>query len=57
MKLDVATGKRQLWKKLVPPDAAGVYSIIEFHITPTGNAYVYSYSRLLSQLYQVEHMK
>jgi eukaryotic-like serine/threonine-protein kinase len=51
--LNLTTGERRLWKNLVPPDAAGVYSIIEFRITPKGDAYAYSYSRLLSQLYLV----
>ena len=36
-----------------PPDAAGVYSIIEFCITPTGHSYFYSYTRLLSQFFLV----
>jgi Tol biopolymer transport system component len=52
-RLDVDTGRRELWKTLVPPDAAGVYSIIEFRVTPTGHSYFYSYTRLLSQLYLV----
>jgi hypothetical protein len=51
--LDIANGRRHLWKTLVPPDPAGVYSIIEFSITPSGHAYFYSYTRLLSQLYLV----
>jgi hypothetical protein len=51
--LDLTTGQRRLWKTLVPPDMAGVYSIIEFQITPTGHSYFYSYTRLLSQLYLV----
>ena len=42
---------------LVPPDAAGVYSIIEFQITPSGHAYAYGYTRLLSQLYLVRGLK
>ena len=56
-KLDVATGQRQLWKTLIPPDAAGVYSFIEFVITPDGQSYFYSYTRLLSQLYLVHGLK
>ena len=51
--LDIATGRRELWKTLLPPDAAGVYSIIEFRVTPTGHSYFYSYTRLLSQLFLV----
>ena len=55
--LDIANGKRQLWKTLVPRDSAGVYSIIEFQVTPTGNSYFYSYTRLLSQLYLVRGLR
>jgi len=51
------TGTRRLWKSLIPPDAAGVYSIVEFRITPRGDAYAYSYTRLVSQLYLVRGLK
>lgn len=51
--LDIATGRRALWRPLVPPDPAGVYSIIEFKVTPSGHSYFYSYTRLLSQLFLV----
>jgi dipeptidyl aminopeptidase/acylaminoacyl peptidase len=56
-RLEIATGRRELWKTLVPQDAAGVYSIIEFRITPSANAYVYSYTRLLSQLFIVKGLQ
>ena len=56
-KLDLDSGERKPWKTLVPPDAAGVYSVIEFQITPTGDAYVYGYTRQLSQLYLVRGLK
>ena len=55
--LDLKSGERRPWKSLVPPDAAGVYSIQEFRITPKGDAYAYGYSRLLSQLYLVRGLK
>jgi Tol biopolymer transport system component len=55
--LDVDTGQRRLWKTLEPPDKAGVYSIIEFQITPDGKSYFYSFTRLLSQLYLVHGLK
>jgi WD40 repeat protein len=57
IKLDINTGRRHVWKTLVPPDAAGVYSIIQFQVTPTGHAYAYTYARVLSQLYQVHGLK
>ena len=50
-RLDLTNGRRELWKTLVPPDPAGVYSIIEFRVTPSGDSYFYSYRRLLSQLF------
>ena len=50
-----ATPERR--KTLVPPDSAGVYSVIEFQITPEGKSYFYSYTRLLSQLYLVRGLK
>ena len=50
-RLEIATGTRRLWKTLVPPDSTGVDSIIEFHITPGGDAYFYSFEHVLSQLY------
>ena len=56
-KLDLNSGERTLWKTLVPPDAAGVVSVIEFQITPTGDAYAYGYTRQLSQLYLVSGLK
>ena len=55
--LDIATGERRPWKTLAPSDVNGVYSIIEFQITPDGKSYFYSYTRLLSQLYLVRGLK
>ena len=56
-RLDITTGRRELWKTLLPPDPAGVYSIIEFKVTPTGHSYFYSYTRLLSQLFLVTGLR
>ena len=50
-RIEIATGKRELTRALMPTDAAGVYSIIEFQTTASGDAYAYSYTQLLSQLY------
>ena len=55
--LDITTGKRKLWKTIVPADPAGVDSIGNFIFTPNGKSYVYSYSRSLSDLYLVEGLK
>ena len=50
-RVDVRTGQRQLWKRIAPLDMAGVYSLMDFEITPDGGSYFYSYYRVLSQLY------
>lgn len=56
-KLDLATGRRQPWKQLVPPDVSGVTDISAILITPDGNNYVYEYGRTLSDLYLVNDVK
>jgi serine/threonine protein kinase/Tol biopolymer transport system component len=56
-RLDLATGRKELWKKLVPPDVSGVTDISSVLITPDGNNYVYEYGRTLSDLYLVNDLK
>jgi hypothetical protein len=41
----------------MPADPAGVYSIDEFQITPSGHAYFYNYRRVLSELYVVQGLR
>jgi Tol biopolymer transport system component/predicted Ser/Thr protein kinase len=55
--LELATGKRKLWKEVVPADAAGIDTIRGVEITPDARAYVYGYIRTLSDLYLVEGLK
>ena len=55
--LELSTGKRKLWKELVPADAAGIDTIRAITITPDAKAYVYGYIRTLSDLYEVEGLK
>lgn len=53
-RVEVATGKREEWKRLAPADATGVASVSTVQITPDGAAYTYTGLRLLSELYLVE---
>jgi eukaryotic-like serine/threonine-protein kinase len=55
--VDLASGKRTLWKQLVPSDPAGVETIGPVLISPDGKACVYGYHRTLSDLYMVEGLK
>ena len=50
-RLDLSTGKRELWKELIPADAAGVSEVTQPLPTPDGRYYVYTYIRLLDDLY------
>jgi WD40 repeat protein len=56
-RLEIVSGKRELWKELTPPDPAGISTISPPSITPDGKAYVYSYNRILSDLFLVEGVK
>ena len=56
-RLDLASGHKQLWRQLVPPDVSGVTDISSVLITPDGNNYVYEYGRTLSDLYLVNDLK
>ena len=55
-RLELATGRKELWRTLMPADAAGVSSLIPGP-TPDGSSYQYSYTRTLSDLYLVEGVK
>jgi hypothetical protein len=56
-RLELDSGKRTLWKQLMPPDPAGVEFIGPVLPTPDGKSYVYGYRRLLSDLYLVEGLQ
>jgi dipeptidyl aminopeptidase/acylaminoacyl peptidase len=60
-RLDPASGRRELWKKLGPADPTGLSnnSFIDSNVllTPDGKVYSYSYMRDLSDLYVVEGLK
>ncbi len=55
-KVDVADGKRVLWRRIeTPPDASNVSS--GFGIAPDERSYGYTYQRVLSDLYLVDGLK
>jgi len=55
--VEIATGRRTTWKDLRPPDPAGVLQVGPIVIAPDGHAYVYSYRRVLDELYVVTGMR
>jgi Tol biopolymer transport system component len=52
--IDLASGRRQLLRRLMPPDAAGVTQIHPTFMAADGGSYLYSYRRVLSDLYLAE---
>jgi len=55
--VEIGSGRRTLWKTLMPPDPDGVYAITNLQVTPTGDAYFYGYARVLSELYVVRGLR
>jgi Tol biopolymer transport system component len=55
--VDVATGQRTLWRELRPPDPAGVLQVGPAVIAENGRAFVYSYRRVMYELYLATGLK
>jgi dipeptidyl aminopeptidase/acylaminoacyl peptidase len=56
-RVDLATGRREPWKQIVPADLAGVHSISSIKFSADGKSYAYSTFRVLSDLYVVDGLK
>ena len=51
------TGKRTLWKELIPWDPAGVETVGPILITRDAKTCIFGYHRMLADLYLVDGMK
>jgi hypothetical protein len=56
-RLEVATGRREPWMEFLPADSSGIIDIGPMLFTPDMKAYVYTYKRVLSDLYLVTGLK
>lgn len=56
MRVDLASGRRELFKKIGPSDPAGV-ALYQAVFTPDGKYYAYTCGNALSQLYLVEGLR
>ncbi|MFZ0334038.1 MAG: protein kinase [Candidatus Acidiferrales bacterium] len=56
MRVDLASGRRELFKKIGPSDPAGV-ALYQAVFTPDGKYYAYTWGNELSQLYLVEGLR
>ncbi|HEX4593178.1 MAG TPA: protein kinase [Bryobacteraceae bacterium] len=55
--VDIATGKRTLWKEIRPSQPVDFRSDLHLHITPDGSAYAYNFSLQVSDLYLAEGLR
>jgi serine/threonine protein kinase len=53
-RIEVSTGRRELWKKIVPTDAVGAVEVFPTAITPDGKSFAVQYDRSLDELYTME---
>jgi Tol biopolymer transport system component len=51
------SGRREVWRELIPPDPAGISTIGGLAVRAGGRAYAYSYVRSLADLYVVEGLR
>ena len=56
-RLNLQNGQRQLFKEIDPSDETGIYDMSQIVFSADGRAYVYGYTRLLSELYLVSGVK
>ncbi len=56
-RVNISTGARQVWQRIVPPEQTGRIGINSVEITSDGQTYGYTYIRNLSTLYLVKGLK
>ena len=55
--VEVASGRRELWRELVPVDRVGVAGVETIALTPDATAYSYSYRQYRSDLYRLTGLR
>jgi len=55
-RLNLSSGRRELWKRIEAADPVGLIGIqpSSIHMTPDGRSYVYTYWKVLTELYLVD---
>lgn len=55
--VDVETGRRTLWREIVPRERFGVFGVMNMVITPDGRSWFYSFQQAQSELFLIEGLK
>jgi eukaryotic-like serine/threonine-protein kinase len=56
-RVDLSSGRRELFSRIGPPDPAGVSAFPSGSFTPDGKYYAYAYNRTLSHLYAADGLR
>ena len=56
-RIEIETGRRELWKTIAPSDLAGLEQIYAVQISDDGECYYYTFNRRYSDLYLVEGLR
>jgi Tol biopolymer transport system component len=56
-RVEITSGKRELFKNTLPPDLAGVEDVTNLDITRDGRSYAYTCPTILSDLYVVDGLR
>jgi Tol biopolymer transport system component len=56
-RIDIGTGRRNLWRTIAPADRSGLVQIDSVVMTPDARTYAYSYERILTELEVVEGLR
>jgi hypothetical protein len=57
-RIDLVTGREEVWKTLGPPDLTGVTYMLDWvPMTPDGEVYAYTYLRVFQDLYLIEGLR
>ncbi len=56
-RLNLSTGRRELWKEFMPPEVLGGGMFGNAYLSADGKAWIYSYTRYFSDLFVVEGLR
>jgi hypothetical protein len=56
-RFDLASGRRSPWRDLAPADRSGIRRLNSVSVAGEGEAYAYSYTRQVSDLYSVTGLR
>jgi eukaryotic-like serine/threonine-protein kinase len=56
-RVELASGKKSVWKEIAPLDPTGISTIGPVLMTPDGKTYAYGFHRTVGDLYLVEGLK